>query len=51
MNITEDSVDGKYRLPKHETVDLKFPQYTGHATVDYGTYTINQPVPDSTFSQ
>lgn len=51
MGIQEDSVDGKYRLPKRESVDVNFPQYSGHATVDYGTYAINVPVDDGVFSK
>ena len=51
MNVEEGPIDGKYRLPLREVVDLNFPQYSGHATIDYGTYTINQPIPDSVFTQ
>ena len=51
MTIVEDSVEGKYRLPQHETVDINFPEYSGHATIDYGTYAINQPIDDAVFSQ
>lgn len=51
MDVQEGPVAGKYRLPIHEVVDLNFPSYSGHATIDYGTYVINEPIPDSTFSQ
>ncbi len=50
MNIEEQLVDGKYRLPTHETLDVSFPAYRGNADVHYGDYVINQPIPDSVFA-
>jgi len=48
MNIQEESV-GKFRLPETENVDVHFPGYSGHATITYGTYSINTTLPDSAF--
>jgi hypothetical protein len=45
MNIDETLVDGKYWLPQREVVDVSFPGYHGHATVTYGAYQINVPIP------
>jgi hypothetical protein len=50
MHVQEILV-GRYRLPKHETVDVKFPQYSGSATVDYGTYVINGHIDASLFNR
>ncbi len=49
MNVQEESV-GNFRLPAVENVDVQFPQYKGHATIDYGTYSINSSVPESVFT-
>jgi hypothetical protein len=46
----QEALYGKYRLPKHETVDVRFPQYSGSATVDYGDYVINEPIDASVFN-
>lgn len=51
MNIQEQLVQGKYRLPQRETLEVHFPQYSGDAAVSYGTYIVNQPIPDSVFTQ
>jgi hypothetical protein len=51
MNIQEQLVQGKYRLPQRETLEVHFPQYNGDATVSYGTYIVNQPIPDTVFTQ
>ena len=48
MNIQEESV-GKFRLPATENVDVHFPGYSGHATISYGSYSINTALPDSAF--
>lgn len=45
----QEAVYGEYRLPKHETVDVKFPQYTGSATIDYGTYSLNAHIDKAVF--
>jgi hypothetical protein len=50
MKVEEQLVDGKYRLPSHESLDVSFPQYRGHADVRYGSYVVNKPIPDSVFS-
>jgi len=49
MKIEEQSVEGKYRLPLRETLDVTFPSYRGSAVVEYGSYIINQDIPDATF--
>ena len=50
MNIEEQLVDGKYRLPTSETLEVSFPQYRGDAVVRYGDYRINQDISDSVFA-
>jgi outer membrane lipoprotein-sorting protein len=39
----------QYHLPRSATINAHFPQYSGNATITYGAYTINQPVPASVF--
>lgn len=51
MNIQVKQVAGKYRLPATQTLDVKFPEYSGSATVNYGDYVINQPIADSVFTK
>lgn len=51
MSIQVKPVAGRYRLPATETLDVKFPQYTGDATINYGDYVVNQPVADSVFTK
>ncbi len=38
-----------YHLPTSAKIQAKFPQYSGNANLHYGTYKINQPIPDSVF--
>ena len=40
-----------YHLPTSATIAAHFPQYNGGATVLYGTYQINVPIPDSAFQK
>ena len=49
MDIDESLVEDTYRLPQRETLRVQFPAYSGNATVSYGTYSINVPIPDSVF--
>ena len=49
MNVQEQSI-GTFRLPAVENVDVHFPGYSGHATINYGTYDINVAVQPSVFS-
>ena len=49
MNVQEEGV-GQFRLPAVETVDLRFPGYSGHATIDYGTYNINSTLAPEVFN-
>lgn len=44
MDIDAETVDGKYRLPAREAIAAHFPDYSGNATVLYGTYETNVPV-------
>jgi hypothetical protein len=39
----------RYQLPTGAAVSAHFPEYRGSATVQYGTYQTNVPVPDSVF--
>jgi hypothetical protein len=41
----------QYHLPLVATVTAKFPSYSGDATITYGTYQLNQPIPASIFAQ
>jgi hypothetical protein len=41
----------KYHLARAATVAAHFPQYTGNATITYGTYQINQPIAAAVFQQ
>jgi hypothetical protein len=41
----------QYHLPRQATVAAHFPQYSGNATITYGSYTLNQPIPASVFPQ
>ena len=49
MTVQEESV-GAFRLPMVENVDVRFPAYSGHATIDYGTYNISGTLPASAFT-
>lgn len=49
MNVQEQNI-GNFRLPAVENVDVHFPGYSGRATITYGAYNINVPVPPSVFS-
>lgn len=49
MHVDEE-FHGGYLLPKHETVDVSFPQYKGSATVDYSNYALNTRIDESVFS-
>jgi hypothetical protein len=50
MNIEEQLVAGKYRLPERESLSVHFPEYRGDAVVQYGTYVTNAKIPDSAFA-
>lgn len=41
----------QFHLPRVATVAAHFPSYSGNATITYGTYALNQPIPDSVFTQ
>ena len=41
----------QYHLPRSATVIARFPSYSGTATITYGTYRLNQPIPPSVFTQ
>jgi len=51
MSIVNSMVEGKYLLPKTETLDIHFPSYKAHAVANYGDYSINTPIPDSVWRQ
>lgn len=36
-----------YVLPSVETIDINFPEYKVHAVGTYGSYSINQPIPNA----
>jgi outer membrane lipoprotein-sorting protein len=40
----------QYHLPRRATVVAKFPSYSGTATITYGAYQLNQPIPVSVFA-
>ncbi len=41
----------QYRLARSATVVARFPGYSGNATITYGNYQLNQPIPASVFQQ
>ncbi|MFY9664230.1 MAG: hypothetical protein WAK19_07230 [Candidatus Cybelea sp.] len=41
----------QYHLARGATVVAKFPGYSGNATISYGDYQLNQPIPSSVFEQ
>ena len=41
----------QYHLARVATVTAKFPSYSGVATITYGNYQLNQPIPASVFTQ
>lgn len=41
----------QYHLARSATVVAHFPGYSGNATITYGSYRLNQPVPAAVFSQ
>jgi hypothetical protein len=51
MNIEEQPVAGRFRLPAHEMLSVTFPQYRGQADVHYGSYVTNTQIPESIFTQ
>ena len=40
-----------YHLPTSAIVTAHFPQYSGTATIQYGSYQLNVPIPDSVFQK
>ena len=51
MNVQEQVVDGKYRLPADESISVNFSQYRGDADVRYGDYMVNQTLPATVFAR
>lgn len=53
LNVTFVHLHGisQYHLPRKATVVAHFPSYGGTATITYGAYQLNQPIPASVFSQ
>jgi hypothetical protein len=51
MNIVTQAVDGKYRLPQRETLDMNIPGQHATGLVTYGPYHTNIPIADATFSK
>lgn len=49
MRITEDASAG-YRLPKHSEADLDISGTKIHASIDYGTYAVNEAIADAKFA-
>jgi hypothetical protein len=41
----------QYHLPRRATIVARFPSYSGDATITYGSYVLNQPIPASVFAQ
>jgi len=39
----------QYHLPRTATLTARFPGYSGNATITYGDYQLNQPIPTSVF--
>lgn len=49
MRITE-SLEGGYEFPKHAEADLAVSGYKIHASIDYGSYTVNEALADAVFN-
>ncbi|HME80924.1 MAG TPA: hypothetical protein VKF82_02495 [Candidatus Eremiobacteraceae bacterium] len=47
LQFENEAVNGIYRLPALETIDIAFPDYKVHAVAHYGAYEINAPIPES----
>jgi outer membrane lipoprotein-sorting protein len=41
----------QYHLPRTAQILARFPSYSGSATITYGTYELNQPIPASVFQE
>ncbi|HVN69301.1 MAG TPA: hypothetical protein VMU38_06615 [Candidatus Binatia bacterium] len=41
----------QYHLPRTANITANFPSYRGNATITYGAYVLNQPIPQSVFGQ
>jgi hypothetical protein len=50
MHITE-AASGGYELPKHSEADLDISGTKIHASIDYGSYAVNEAIADAKFSQ
>jgi hypothetical protein len=50
MRITEDRTGG-YEFPKHSEADLNISGTKIHASIDYGTYTVNEAIADAKFAR
>lgn len=50
LHMTVSSSSG-YALPQTESVAVSMPQYSLDATVNYGSYALNDSIPSSVFSQ
>lgn len=48
LQMTVSQTTG-YALPQSESVTVSMPQYSLDATVNYGAYALNQPVPNGVF--
>lgn len=53
LNVTFVHLHGisQFHLPRKATIAAHFPSYSGNATITYGTYQLNQPIPASVFLQ
>jgi outer membrane lipoprotein-sorting protein len=51
VTFTRHQGISQYHLPRRATIVAKFPSYNGNATIDYGNYQINQPIPAAVFQQ
>lgn len=50
LTLTHRS-SNRYNLPQTATIEATFPGYGGNATIAYGTYRTNVPVPDAVFQK
>ncbi len=51
VSLTLSYGSNSYNLPVSANVTAHFPDYSGSAAIDYGTYQTNVPVPASAFQQ
>jgi hypothetical protein len=50
LTVAHQNDTTRYHFPSSMAIEARFPDYRGNATVTYGTYQVNQPLPANAFS-